>query len=70
MPDLASVVNLNEHVVKDAARWYDPNRIPDAFADIDPRIARKAFRLAGNDWRRVVRDGNEPALTVLNAVSW
>lgn len=70
MPEVSKIAHLHTQVVDDAAEWYNPNRIPEAFRDVHPAVAKRAFRLAGNDWRRVVRDGNEQALTILNAVAW
>jgi hypothetical protein len=70
MPTVAQTASLHVDAIDDAARWYDPERVPDAFADLDRRVIRRAFKLAGGDWRRVVRDVDTDALTILNAVSW
>lgn len=69
MTALKDNVHLDERALERAVKWYADHDVPARFRDLDPRVVRKARRLAHNDWARCTVD-EAGWITVWNHPVW
>lgn len=68
MAAVREVVRLGNKTIGDP-RWYDTNRVPVAFREVDPVILAYALVECGGDWFRCVVD-TDGTVTVYNYQVW
>jgi hypothetical protein len=67
---IGEITDLDVRAIEQAKRWYAEQPMPDTFAHVPSVIRRRAHRMAGGDWRRIVLDQDGVSLVVHDQIMW